>query len=305
MFRKLIFVNALGKSVTFNDYGKYIALTISGLGDVPVTNETEKAPAQDGMTWLDAVLGTRMVTVEGVINTKDGRDAIYQLRAALSSVCNPKLGNGTLTYYAGGYSVRTLRKVQPYLPSFPQREGNEQLFLVRFEGVDPYWYQTTYNTEELGGWEGGLEFPLVGGVETGLEFPMADGIETGIEFERRSGSSEMYLENVGDFYAPIEIWARGPMAQATVTNETTGEFIRVNRPIAANEELYISTRKGEKQVLLTNLDTGDATNAFGYLDRASKFWQLQVGANLVSYDPTGSGIGTKVKVRYRNRFMGV
>lgn len=305
MNRKLIYVNALGKSVTFNDYGLYIALVIEGLGEIPVQNEVQKAPAQDGATWLDAVFETRMVTVEGVINTKLGRDEIYRLRAELASILNPKLGNGTLTYYAGGYSVRMLRKAQPSLPSYPQREGNEQMFLVRFEGVDPYWYQTTYNVEELGGWEGGFEFPMVAGVETGFVFPMVAGVESGIEFERRSASAEMYLHNIGDYFTPIEIWAKGTMAQAQITNQTTGEFIRVNRAIDANEELYICTRRGDKKVLLTNLDTGLVTNAFGYLDRASTFWQLQVGANLVSYDATGSGIGTKVRVRYQNRFVGV
>lgn len=303
--RKLIFVNALGKSVTFNDYGVYIALVVEGLGDIPVTNEMQKAPGQDGATWLDAVFETRMITIEGVINTKGGECALYKARSELSSILNPKLGNGTLTYYAGGYSVRMIRKAQPYLPAFPQREGNEQLFLVQIEGVDPYWYQTSYNTEDLGGWEGGLEFPLAGDVETGMEFPTAAGAETGMEFEVRSASAEMHLHNIGDQDTPIEIWAHGEMAQAQVTNLTTGEFIRINRPIAANEELYICTARGEKRVLLTNHDTGEMTNAFGYLDRASKFWQLRRGANLVSYDPAGSGLGTKVRVRYRNRFVGV
>ncbi len=303
--RKLIFVNALGKSVAFNDYGLFIATSITGLGDIPVANETQKAPGQDGATWLDAVFDTRMITVEGIINTMGGEDGIYAARTALASVLNPKNGCGTLTYYGGSKVVRMIRKALPYLPSFPQREDNAQGFLVRFEGIDPYWYETSYTKLDLGGWTGGLEFPIAGETETGLEFPVLDGVEAGIEFEVQASNAQIYLHNVGDEETPVEIWMRGAMAQAIVTNETTGECIRVNRVIAANEELYICTEKGNKKVLLTNLDTGEVINAFGYLDRTSAFWQLVPGANLVSYDPAGSGLGTKVTVQFRCRYVGV
>lgn len=150
--RQLVFTNALGRSIAFNSYGLYLALSIVGLGDIPVQNETQKAPGQDGVTWLDATFDTRLINVQGVINVS-GEDNIYNARAEMASILNPKLGPGTLVYYAGRTSVRALT-AQASLPSFPEKAtANTQLYLVRFEGVDPYWYETSYNTQELGGWE--------------------------------------------------------------------------------------------------------------------------------------------------------
>lgn len=302
--RRLVYINALGKSVTFTDYGKYVALSITGLGDIPFENETQKAPGQDGSTLIDTIFGTRLVQVEGVTDAS-GDDAIYKARAALTSVLNPKLGYGTLYFYGGKTVVRMLKNVIPSLPAFPQRDSHAQEFLLRFEAFDPFWYETSYTVTEMGGWEGGLEFPMVGGVETGIAWPIVGGIEQGIEFEHRAATADMNLINIGDEPTPVEVWFTGALGQARITNVTTGEFILVNRPLEDHEQLYICTEKGNKKVLLTNLDTGEVTNAFGYIDRASTFWMLQLGANQVTYDPAGASANTKVTVRYKNRFVGV
>ena len=97
---------------------------------------------------------------------------------------------------------------------------------------------------------------------------------------------------------PVEIEFTGPAINPTVTNLTTGELMKVNRLLDANDVLEISTAFGDKYVKI------NGQNAFHYIDLDSTFWQLQPGDNILSYTSNNDSINTKVIVKWKNRYVG-
>jgi hypothetical protein len=90
----------------------------------------------------------------------------------------------------------------------------------------------------------------------------------------------------------------------TVKNNTTGEFVKINREIDATQILIISTEFGKKKVEIKAAD-GAITNAFNYIDLDSTFFQLQPGNNEIEYLTNNSDKASKVIIRYQNRYVGV
>jgi hypothetical protein len=79
----------------------------------------------------------------------------------------------------------------------------------------------------------------------------------------------------------------------------------VNKTLATNEILMIDTTFGNKTVTLKNKDTGEETNAFGYIDLSSVFLSLDVGTNTLNYSADDMGVETLVEIRYARRFIGL
>lgn len=299
--RRLIFTTAKGQSVQIDASGLFLLTSLDGLGNIQEEEDNRRSPGQDGETFVECVFGPRSVLIGGYINSVN-ETTIYNARRSLAKVFNPKLGLGTLMVYLDSGTF-LLRNAKASLPKFPERGNNPtQGFIIEVVGKDPYWYSPTYNLEELGGWEGGLEFNDDAG---GLEFPIVDGVETGIEFETSAATAEITVQNNGDVPTWIEAWFKGPLTQAKLINETTGEYILVERELAKNEELYVCTKQKELDVAITNLTTGIISDGWGHIGEENTFIQLQTGENALTYDATGADSGTSVKVRYRDRFVGI
>ena len=98
---------------------------------------------------------------------------------------------------------------------------------------------------------------------------------------------------------PVEIEFKGPAVNPTVSNLTTGEFIKVNRELGEEDVLTISTAFGRKYVRV------NGKNAFHYIDLNSVFWSLAPGENILSYQSNNDSIKTRVTVKWKNRYVGI
>ena len=105
--------------------------------------------------------------------------------------------------------------------------------------------------------------------------------------------------NSGDVDAPVKIEFIGPATNPSVINETTGKVIQVNRELGASDVLTISTEFGKKYVRIN----GD--NAFHYIDLTSSFWNLIPGENILSYKSNNDSINTRVKIKWKNRYLDI
>ena len=72
-----------------------------GLGEVEVGIESQKAPYQDGSTYIDNTLENRALSMEGTIIAKGNPDALPAARRKLQRVLNPKLGEVVIIYRQG------------------------------------------------------------------------------------------------------------------------------------------------------------------------------------------------------------
>jgi hypothetical protein len=280
----IIITNQNGESFTLGNQAPYFLETIDGAGEVPVSIESQKAPKQDGSTYIDNVLENRAISIEGMIITKHNSAFVLEARRKMQRVLNPKLGEVTITYHQRD-QVREIKGLAETTPVFPSGQGSKglyyQKFLLHLICHEPFWLDTYYESREMS--------YLMGGIRFKLRLPT---IFSYRGFKRRA-------VNEGDVATPVEIEFKGPATNPTVNNLTTGEFIKVNRELGEEDVLTINTSFGQKYVRI------NGQNAFHYIDLDSVFWQLVPGENTLSYRSNNDSIKTRVTVKWKNRYVGL
>nr|WP_285874191.1 phage tail family protein [Halalkalibacter oceani] len=276
--------NKNGESIILGNQAPYFLEMLDGAAEVPVTIESQKAPKQDGSTYIDNTLENRSITMEGMIVTKNNPVEVYAARRRMQEVLNPKLGEVTMTYYRGE-SMMEIQGIAESTPIFPTGQGSKglyyQKFLLNLLCHQPFWQDPYVESSEMS--------YLMGGFQFGLKLPTS--------FSNRGFKRKAF--NKGDVATPVQIEFKGPAINPTVTNETTGRVIKVNRSIGIVDVLNISTAFGEKYVKI------NGANAFHYIDLSSTFWQLEPGSNILSYTSNNDSINTKVTVTWKNRYVGL
>jgi hypothetical protein len=277
---KIIITNQNEESITLGNESPYFLQILEGASEVPVTIESQKAPKQDGSTYFNNTLENRAITIEGMIVTKNNPSSINEARRKMKRVLNPKLGEVTITYQG-----KEIKGIVETTPVFPGGDGNKgiyyQKYLINLLCHQPFWLEPFYESREMSYIMGGLSFKL--------SLPTT--------FSNR-GFKRM-ATNDGDVSTPVEIEFKGPAINPTVTNETTGEFVRVNRELGEEDVLTVSTAFGEKYVRI------NGENAFHYIDLDSTFWQLMPGENILSYASNNDSVNTRVSVKWKNRYIGL
>lgn len=260
-------------------------VSIEGLGDVNADIQTQKSPFQDGTTLIDTVLEPRYIQTEFLIRGTDYNE-VRSKRTFISSVINPRLGLGTLTYYSGD-TVREIKAVAESVPYYPDKESRGRRWqrgLVTFVAPNPYWQDVSPTNIKLEDYVANFSFPF--------SFP--------VNFAIRGDSRT--LINDGHAPAPITVTFVGEAVNPSITKIETGEFIRVNRTIPSGYQLVITTEFNNKSVKIVAPD-GVETSAMGYIDLDSEFFSLDVGRNQLSFITEGGQ--PEVYVEYRNWYVGV
>lgn len=287
---KITFINSKGQSVELGNDGPFILTKFEGTGAVNVNIQTQKSPFQDGETYIDNTLEPRSLSIEIMVLAED-KEEMMKNRRKLLQVFNPKLGEGRLIYEYGNIKreIKAISELAPVFPDAGDFKDTMQPGLIQLYCPNPFWLDTFIESEEMADWVGGLRFPL--------QLPMM--------FAGRSSRQHTVIHNAGDVDTPIVFEFFGPATNPVVTKIDTGEYIKVNREIAANEKLVITTEFGNKKVILRNLDTEEEINAFSWIDLGSTFFQLSPGDNLISYSADSGQETAKVWIRWRNRYVGV
>lgn len=281
--QRVTFVNSRGESIELYQTPFFLN-KIEGLGNVDADIQSQKAPGQDGSTYIKSFLAERFIPIEVVI-LKD----LQINRQLISRVFNPKLGPGLLIY-ENDIVRREIMAVSEHVPKFfderPRRVERVEIDLICNE---PYW-KSAEHQEQLVVWEGGLEFPL--------QLPT--------EFATQSSSNKTkLLVNEGDEETPISVTFNGPAtAPIKITNKTTGEFIEINQSLLVGERLEINTAFGQKRVSKVLAD-GTTINVFHYINLDSTFFQLVTGNNLIDYSLGADYERAGVTIAWSNRYLGI
>jgi len=286
--QRIIFTSAKGKSVELKSSAPFLLQSVDGLGDVNADIQTQKAPFQDGSTYIDSVLQERAISLEIAILATD-KASLLQKRQFLASVFNPKLGKGVLRY-ENGETIREIEAIPDSVPVFPSGQDNRgpifQNALVNLLCPEPFWLDEFSTSEKMSYILGGLSFPL----------------QLGTSFAYRG--FKKILHNQGDVETPVTIEFYGPATNPVVWNRTTNEFIKVNRTLVETDKLVITTDFGNKSVTIENAD-GTTSNVFNWIDLESTFWQLVPGDNIIEYGSDSDATKSRVIVSYKNRYLSV
>lgn len=284
MVNSIIITNKNGESIILGNQAPYFLETIDGVGEVPVAIESQKAPKQDGSTYIDNTLDNRAISIEGTIITKGDPAAVLGARRLMQRVLNPKLDAVTITYHRGN-QVKEIKGLAETTPVFPGGQGSKglyyQKYLIHLLCHQPFWLDTYFESREMSYLMGGIRFKLT--LPTVFSYR---------GFKRRA-------VNDGDVATPVEIEFKGPAVNPTVSNLTTSEYIRVNRELGEEDVLSINTAFGKKYVKI------NGQNAFHYIDLGSVFWSLAPGENTLSYQSNNDSIKTRVTVKWKNRYVGL
>lgn len=120
---------------------------------------------------------------------------------------------------------------------------------------------------------------------------------------KERGEPQKNIINTGHVETPVEIYFRGPAVNPEITNLSTGESIRIKRELTTDDVLYINTAFGKKKVEIIRNET--RTDAFDYIDLASRFFSLQVGDNVIEYSSENGLDPQSVEIYHKNRYIGV
>jgi phage-related protein len=288
--RRISFVNALNQQIDF-DNDPFLIETLDGLSAADNQIQEQRSPNQDGSTYIDTLYSPRTITLTGSINRPGDIGEINNQKRDMTTLLTAKHGPGTLYYYSDNAEY-CIGAIPVSSPLFRNKDAREpfQPFQVQFYCPDPYWKQTSDNIESIETLDPLTEFPI--------EFTTG-----GIELSSYLVGSAVNMQNLGDYETPIIVTFYGPATDPKIENQTTGEYIQINKVFASDESMIIDTSFGNKTVRL--FDGGVESNGIQYLDLASTFWSLAVGDNQVRFTDDTSSTSARAEVRWRYRYVGV
>lgn len=244
----------------------YILRNIS-LGSPDAMIATNRAPYQDGSSYIGALLQETPLTIEGLISAASFA-LVGTSRRSMEAVLNPKDGLALVAVVDNATS-RSIMAV-PEQISFPGGQGRgplSQRFIISMLAPNPLWYDPVVNSATV-----------------------------------TEGTPEA-LENDGDYDTPVTIVVSGPCTNPIVSNTTTGKAIKVNLTLIAGETLTIATAFGLKSI--TKTSGGVDTNAMQYLDATDRdFFWLERGTNTITVADTSANV-VVATVSWYNRYLGV
>jgi hypothetical protein len=121
-----------------------------------------------------------------------------------------------------------------------------------------------------------------------------------LKLARDSISGGALVDNTGE----VETWPVwtliGPGTSFTLTNDTTGQTMKIVAALLAGESFVIDTRPGRKTVT-----KNDGTNLYPFLTTDSSLWTLAPGLNTVTATLEGATVDSIIDLTYRRRYLTV
>lgn len=281
--RRLTYRNARGEEIEFY-LSPLVIESLTGIGEVDADIQSQTAPYQDGDQYIDTRLQPRFIALEGTIS-KSKLTEIKDYRQLILRTCNPKFGMGKITLELDG-DIKEIDAVLDGGPVFPERGQNVfQKFSITWKCPNPYWKNLKQVSQPLKAYIGTFTLPFT------------------LPFELGISESRTVLYNEGNVSTPIRIDIQGPVTNPQIINRTTGEWLRINRSIAADELLHIDTTPGQKKVEIHRND--QVYSAFGYLDHDSEWITLDLGYNEIEHIADAGDNTSLVSITWNSYFIGM
>lgn len=275
------------KSIEIIRGGAYHLTSVNGLSALSAEHRTYNSMQVDGAVYRESMYNVREVTINMALNAVN-YDNVQVLKDAILEMCDPKAGAMFLKVERSGY-VRVLTVISDDVPEFYTKNHSRFSFgTLTLIAHQPLFLSENEITVDLNEVSGGWTFPL--------KFP--------VQFESKAANNKNII-NSGNAETPFIVQIYGACTNPVITNNSTGELIKVNKEIASGEILTIDTDiRSSAKVILTKTD-GSTESAYHYIDITSvPFFQLQKGDNLLSYTNDAAAYNNVI-LRYYNRFLGM
>ena len=281
---RVIYTNGVGRSITMDyDSTPYILQSITGLTAYEIRPVTRQGYGQHGMTLDALTLGVRPIRITYLV-AAESMAGQYAARAAMPGIFSPLAGDGVLTY-SNDHATRAITTTVTLAPTELANMGCLRQYEVELTAYDPCWRDVAEYGTRVQDFVGGLRLPLR--------------FNATVRFAMRGQRKVVNL--AGDVSSPLRAIFLGGCTNPRISL-STGEYIRINAAIAADERIEINTAYGRKSVDRIAAD-GTRTSVMDLMDDDSTMLQLQPGKNTVSF---AADSGTpEVLLYWYNRYLGV
>lgn len=288
--QKITYTNKYGDSITFGNTSPYFLEKIDG-NSLSVNRTTVTALQQDGQTTTNSNYGVRTIICDlAFIGVSGGKYDKYEMLTLWQEVLKtiiPKQ-TGILTYQndIGTYKI----ECYPYeVPNYDIKVATFSKFQLEFVADNPFWLSEEQFALKLGQVTGGIQYPLIYPIQYG------EWITT------------LTLENDTNIELPCVVEVSTNANYVKVINNTTGEFIQVEKAITENQKLIIDT--GNYTVEIVTYDDLGVEVSREYanyrLTYDSTYFNLAIGENELSIENGIAGATIPATVKYRKRYLGV
>ena len=288
------YTNSNDDTIYFGDEAPFVYLTQAGLDTMSASPSLVKAPYQIGKTSFGNIINERTITITFAVIAEDEETSENRRRQIIKAF-NPTL-SGTLEIFTNTGDKAAYGCEVTSTPKFTDSDYSTSMQYI-MQG------QVSMIVPEAFLSDLSETFFTLNRVVALFEFPFE--VELNDTFEVGTLTfGGVYYENTGDCETPLIAEIKGPVKAPKLINSTTGEYIKVNIPIAANEKLIINTSFTNKQVILEK-DDGTKTNAFNYIDLNSTFFRLNVGMNHIEFDAEEGNDTANVDIYFKRRWTGI
>lgn len=300
MIKSITVYNHLDESIqlelAFPEKSGFAIQQISGLGPVKATINTADFSTMDGSIYNSARISARNIVMTLIFLDNPNVETMRQLSYKYFPIKKRiKLVIETDNRLAEIYGY--VESNEPVI--FSQRETTQISIIC----PNPYFYSSGLEGEQL---------TIFSGFEKRFQFPWSNEsvteklIETGVILKNQTQT--VYYQGDGDVGINIEMVAMGSIGNITIANLTTGEVMKLDSAklesltgsaIVLGDELYISTIKGQKSIIL--LRNGEYINILNCLDKDVSWFQLVKGDNVFHFD-ADEGVANLV-FRIKNKII--
>lgn len=275
--------NGLSAIFTYDhDITEFFLVSLDGVYEIRNAVHTSQNATTDGSSYEGEALEERNIVITANIRRNYGEN-----RDHLSRVF--KTGSeGTFYHTEDG---RT-RKINYRVEKIDIAEkGVLRPAVISLICPDPYFKDDEATHIEMAGWESLFEFPC--------EIP-----EEGMEFGRRLKETIRVVDNNSTTSIGIQmtIAAEDVVVNPSIMNVTTGEVLKLLCTMLPGDEIVITTRQGEIDVVLYR---GGKETDYNYtVDEENEgYIQLETGRNHINYTADSGGDYMNVYFDFENCYV--
>ncbi len=282
---ELYIENKNGERLDFGMNSPFTITEIQGLAPSEADIHTSTAANLDGENYINSKLQARQLNIAFVVDydAEVNRLAAYKVLKSKQPVTVYYKSAGRDVYIKG--HIRTVD-----VGHFEMK----QPVTVSILCPQPYWLNINAFVEDIST------------IINRFHFPFASTAANEIVFGEFAQEVNLVVNNDGDSETglKISVFIKKAMSSFKVFNYITKDFIGVNYPFKALDEVIINTNKGEKDIYL--IRNGVTTPLLPYKTKGSTWLYIDIGENVFTYTTsTNSTADALVKVTYNKLYQGV
>lgn len=254
------------------------------------SHTTSKGVGQIGEQVDYSTIDPREIEITGHIKASSAEDMEVK-KSALYKMCDPRFPFLAMPDTSKQLTCKALNTVKF---SYRKLLNNDRVaqFTINAIAHDPLFRDAVPRVRKISEWKSNFTWPLVIPAE-------------GFTFEDHTESLITTLTNHGhvEVGMMIEFTAEASVENPTLTNLDTGEYIKLNRTLAAGETVIVNTNYGQESCI--SYLGGTETDIINDFDVDGTFLQAPVGTSTFYYDADSNVNSMTITIRFVQGYLGV